>query len=288
MKRLGIVLDVESGEITGTIPVRPEFMDSTIAGRPPCRPFGITWSHEKLFIVNNRQLLVYDGHLNYMGMSSTQLQINIHQLAYRSERVWAVSPWTNSLIGVPQTHDCDVVEFDLLSQTVRRYVQREASFANDKWHFNSLLWTDESLFVAAHAFGPFSFINRYDSRTLRLSRVHRNAGHSIHGLAHHEGELFWLSTKTGQIRSDSAYCCPLPRQGFARGFAMTSGHFIVGTSTASPRSERHAGDSWIHVIDRQERAAVSEVCLRNTGSINDLRLLDEYDYGHAIDPFWST
>src|SRR5207237_16699 len=98
MKHLGIVLDLESGE-TKTIPVRPEFIDLTVAGRPPCRPFGITWSPHELFMVNNRQLLVFDKQLNFLRTSATRLQVNMHQLAYRAERVWAVSPWTNSLIG---------------------------------------------------------------------------------------------------------------------------------------------------------------------------------------------
>jgi hypothetical protein len=284
--RLGIVLDLESGE-TKTIPVRPEFIDCDVTGRAACRPFGITWSPNELFVANNKQLLVFDKQLDYVRTSTTRLQINVHQLAYMAGRVWAVSPWTNSLIGVCASSGGGAVEFDLTSHTVRPYIERDSIETDDKWHFNSLLWTEGYLFVGAHAFGGNSFINRYDGVTLRLSNVQGNAGSSIHGLARYGGELFWISTKTCEIRSDSGYRQPLSKPGYSRGFAVTSRYFIVATSEFLARGKRHAGDSWIQVIDRQQGITISEVHLPDTGSINDLRLLDEYDYGHCVEPFWS-
>lgn len=175
----------------------------------------------------------------------------------------------------------------IFPQNVRPYIQRDALDIDDKWHFNSLLWADGDLFVAAHAFGGMSFINRYDGVTLQLNNVHRDAGSSIHGLARCGDELFWISTKTGEIRSDLGYRQPLSKPGYARGFAVTSQHFIVATSEFLSRGERHAGDSWIQLIDRYQGIAINEFHLPDTGSINDLRLLDEYDYAHWIDPFWS-
>jgi len=286
MTRVGIVIDLETGE-TEVVPSRPEFIEPAVTGRPGCRPFGITWSEDELFIANNKQLLVFDKQLDFVRRSTTQLQINIHQLAYKDGRVWAVSPWTNSLIGVCRNDAVASVEFDIPSQEVRPYLQREASEADDKSHFNSLLWTGAYLFVAAHAFGGASFINRYDGITLQLDKVYRDAGSSIHGLAHDGDELFWISTKTGEIRSDSGYCLPLSRPGYARGFAVTSRYFIVATSEYLARGDRCAGDSWIQVIDRRQGSIVNEICLVDSGSINELRLLDEYDYAHCVAPFWN-
>jgi hypothetical protein len=287
MTRLGIVLDVESGETT-PIPVRPEFIEPTVEGRPSCRPFGITWSADELFIANNRQLLVFDKQLDFLCISATRLQINVHQLAYMGERVWAVSPWTNSLIGVSPNAGVTALEFDLACHELRTYVHREAYEIDDKWHFNSLLWADGYLFVAAHTFGHVSFINRYNAATLRLDDVQGQVGSSIHGLARHRGELFWISTKTGEIRSDTGYCHLLSRSGYARGFAVTDQYFIVATSEYLGRGERHAGDSWIQLIDRKDGILLHEVHLPDTGSINDIRVLDEYDYAHCVDPFWSN
>src|SRR5712671_5509100 len=81
MTRLGVVLDLKSSE-TIIIPVRPEFIEPSVEGRPPCRPFGITWSADELFIANNRQLLIFDKQLDFLRTSVTRLQINVHQLAY--------------------------------------------------------------------------------------------------------------------------------------------------------------------------------------------------------------
>ncbi len=287
MKRLAIVLDLESGE-TKTIPVHPEFIDPTVVGRVPCRPFGITWSPEELFIANNKQLLVFDKQLNFLRTAATRLQVNIHQLAYRAGRVWAVSPWTSSLIGVSLDTGVDTVEFDLVSHSIRPYIEREACEADDQFHFNSLLWADGYLFVAAHTFGDRSFINAYDEMTLRLNNTQSNAGAAIHGLARYRRELFWLSTETSEIRSDLGYRQLLTKVGYARGLALTSRYIIVATSEYLSRGQRHAGDSWVQVLDREQGIVLTEVHLRDTGSINDLRLLDEYDYAHCIDPFWGS
>lgn len=286
MRRLGIVVDLESGA-TETIPVRPEFSDPTVVGRAPCRPFGITWSAEHVFVVNNRQLLVYDTQLRFMRIARTRLQVNMHQLAYEGGRVWCVSPWTASLVGVSRDPAVETLELDLRGHGERPYVEREGSERDDVEHFNSLLWADGHLFVAAHNFGA-SFIHQYRGTTRELERVHADVGECIHGLARHRGELFWVSTATAEIRSDRGYRMPLAKPGYARGFAMTSRYFVVGTSEDFYRDLRHTGDAWIQVIDREGGEVCKEIHLRDTGSINDIRLLDEVDYAHGVAPLWDA
>src|SRR4051794_12940217 len=110
MIRLGVVLDLDSGDAT-SIPVRPEFFDPDPDGAFACRPFGITWSQNELYIANHRQLLVFDRQLSYRRTLGAPLQINVHQLAYRAGRIWAVSPRTNSLIGVRPEAEPGAVEF---------------------------------------------------------------------------------------------------------------------------------------------------------------------------------
>jgi hypothetical protein len=217
----------------------------------------------------------------------TPLQINIHQLAYHAGCIWAVSPRTNSLIGVHPNSNDSAVEFDLLGQRLRSYVPHDAKEAEDKHHFNSLLWTNEHLIVAAHNFTRPSFINCYERHTLYLEFSYFHTGFNIHGLASYQNELFWISTGTGEIRSNFGYCYQLSTQRYARGFAMTDRYFIVGISEFLHRNRRRSGDSWVQVIDRERGVLGGEFHLRGTGSINDLRLLDAYDYAHCIDPFWS-
>lgn len=283
-KRLALVVDLRTDAIT-SIPQRAEFTDASISGRPACRPFGITWSPDELYIANNRQLLSFDRRLDFQRISATRLQVNTHQIAYHAGRVWAASPWTNSLIGVSANPLVSAVEFDLQDHVLRDYCRDENTAEDDKYHFNSLLWADQNLFVAAHALGAESFINHYDSETFTLLNVLNDAGAEIHGLARHDGELFWLSTKTGELRSDAGRCLMLSRWGYARGFAVTRAYFIVGISEFLSRGSRHKGDSWIQVIDRRSEDVVHETRLRDTGSINDLRLLDEHDFAHRLDRF---
>ena len=287
MSRVAIVLNLETGAVS-SVPARPEFFDLRVANRPQCRPFGITWTEGELFVANNRQLVVLDKRLDYVRTETTTLQVNVHQLAYHSKRVWAASPWTNSLIGVPTEQDAGPLEFDLFDQTVKSYVERDAREVEDVNHVNSLLWAEDRLFVVAHNFGP-SFILCYDSATYRLDSMQYDVGLSVHGLAYRDGELYWISTKTGEIRSNKGFRIELTRPGFSRGLAFTGEYLIVAISEhRSSRTDRAYGDSWIQVIDRRDKEVVAEHLLPSTGSINDLRVLDEYDYAHCISPFWSA
>jgi hypothetical protein len=216
MKRLALVIDLASGE-TSAIPIRAEFIDPTIRGRAQCRPFGITWNASELYIVNNRQLLVFDKSFAFLRMSPVRLQQNTHQLCYNNQRAWVASPWINSLVGVPENASSSPVEFDLRKHVLHDYDSGEGSEEEDIYHFNSLLWAEGSLCVSAHGRGGPSFINQYDAETFGLLSVRdEHVGGHIHCLAWHEGELFWLSTATNEIRSDAGYCRPLSRPGYAR------------------------------------------------------------------------
>lgn len=284
-RRLALIVNLKTGQTATTILSQPDFADHTIEGRPACRPFGISWSSDKLFIVNNRQLLAFDSCLGYCEKLPVRLQVNCHQAAFRESSIWIVSPWTNSLIAVPLSQGT-IREFHPLLGRLVRYRSRESSEGDDRVHFNSILWSGTNMFLAAHAFGENSFILRYDAATLNLLEVYQNVGSSIHGLAFDKGALFWLSTGTRELWSSSGLRLPIATSGYARGFAMTKKHFVIATSEFLSRDERNSGDSWIRVLDRKRLVVTNEIQLQDTGSINDLRLLDEYDYAHQIEPFW--
>ena len=248
--RVGVVVDVETAAVVD-IPARPEFFDESIKNRPSFRPFGITWMGTECFIANNRQLIVFDRALNFTRIDDTPLQGNVHQLARGNGRIWAVSPWTNSLIGVsPDAKGLGrAVEFHAFRQKVEQYDCREASESDDEYHINSLLWAEGQLYVVAHNFGP-SFILRYAAETMKLSGMHVDVGLAVHGLARYDDELFWISTQTFEVRSSNGYRIDLPNPGFARGFAMSDDFIIVATSEHRvSRADRRNGDSSIHVYN---------------------------------------
>jgi hypothetical protein len=286
MRRIGLVLDLATGAVT-EVPSRPEFRDAAVVGRAPTRPFGITWNEREVYVANNRQLLVFDHALAYLRTEATRLQVNTHQLAYRAPYVWAASPWTNSLIAAPvDGASAEPLEFDVFAQRLRPYTQAEGRKDDDRNHLNSLLWTPDRFFVAAHNLGAPSFILCFDAATFRLVSIQSDVGLATHGLAYHGGELFWISTKTGEIRSDRGYRLPLGRAGFARGFAFDGEHFVVAVSEDRTRAERAGGDAWVLVFAKDGGTLLADHHLRGCGSVNDLRLLDAADYAHGVAPLW--
>ncbi len=286
LKRLALVLDLSNGHYE-SIPVRPEFIDETVRGRAPCRPFGISWSLSEVYIANNKQLLVLDKNLNYLRTSPVSLQVNIHQLAFFDQRVWAVSPWTNSLIGVHPDRDVPALEFCLLTDMMRPYCQQSGTDDDDEYHFNSVLWSNGGLYIGAHCFGGPSFIKCYRDQPLKLDKTLTGIGHAIHGIAYDRGVLYWLSTNTREIRSSSGVKIPLQRAGYARGFGMTEDFYVVAISEYLSRTQRVTGDSWVQQICRNTGEMVREFHLPSTGSINDLRIVDCYDFGHCVMPLWN-
>ncbi len=281
MQRVAVVLDLQTGRET-PIFARSEFKDPLIKGRPSCRPFGITWSRDLLYIANNRQLLVFDKQFQYQRTHPLPLQPNIHQIAYRDGWIWAVSPWTNSLIGVAED-SARAIEFDLLEYATRPYLERVGDEADDRHHFNSLLWHKDRLFVSAHAFGVGSFILEFDPARLLLVGAFADVGSEIHGLAHDGNELLWVSTGTAEVRSESGRCWKLREDGYARGFAVTDRFLVVGVSSRAHRNRRSCGDGWIELISRHDGQLIDKWRLVGSGSLNDLRILDEYDYAHQVD-----
>ena len=283
MERICAIVDLKTGDVR-SVPVEPRFIDRSVVGHFPCRPFGITWNETELFIANNKQLLVFNASLRYQRTETVSLQVNTHQLAYHADRVWAVSPWTNSLIGLSPNATLDPLEFDLFDQIMKPYLFRQAFERDDMQHVNSLLWTQDRLFVAAHNHGRPSFIIQYNTDSMRAEFIEFNAGVNIHGLAMRNGELFWISTKTREIRSNRGRRVYLQRDGYARGFALTQDYFIVAISETLSRDKRCGGDSWIQLLDDAGHL-LCEHHLRATGGINDLRLLDEYDFAHGVAPY---
>ena len=279
-KRLALILDLDSRKVIDCIPVQEKFIDSTVVGRPQCRPFGITWTENELFVANNNQLISFDKSLNFKYIISNALEINVHQLAYREGRVWAVSPWTNSLIGLSTACKRESLIFCLLTHKFRKYNRYSGAVKNDIAHFNSLLWGEESFYVTAHAFGEGSFIISYDAVTGKPLCLYEDVGKSIHGIACCDRQPYWLSTGTLEIRSNCGLKVPVSQQGYLRGFAVTDQYFVVGISQFLSRNARVGGDSWIQVIERRNLSLESEIHLKDTGSLNVLRLLDIIDYAH--------
>jgi hypothetical protein len=284
--RLAIVIDLLTGEVR-EIPVLPEFANYGRVGRELCYPFGITWTDENLFVSNNEQLLMFDKNLEFVRVHKTQLQKNIHQLAFRDGRVWAVSPWTNSVIGVSIIGKQPDLELFVDDDLVLPYVERESNEGADRCHLNSILWTHKSMYVAAHNLKNPSKIHRFEADTLKRVKTFENVGSAMHGLALDGDEMFWISSGTDELKSNKGLILPLGTAGFPRGLIVTQDVFVVTVSEFLSRHERWGGWSRLIVLDRRDHSVIDELHFADTGSINDIRLLDGDDYAHGVKPFHS-
>jgi hypothetical protein len=176
-------------------------------------------------------------------------------------------------------------ELDPLTGQIKIIGRRDLNQNSDTYHFNGLLWTKDRLFVTAHAFGEGSFILEIDGSSLQIVRRLDNVGSMIHGIGCHDRQLFWLSSGTEEICSSYGLRHRLNRSGFARGLAITQNSFVVGISERKSRDDRLDGNSWIQVISRRSLELEAEFFIKNTGSLNDLRVCDEFDYAHWQEPF---
>lgn len=179
----------------------------------------------------------------------------------------------------------DAVEFDLVTRKLGQYTPRDSD-SKDRHHFNSLLSVGGRMYVAAHNAGHPSFISTYDALTFQPGESLGAVGKSIHGLAYDRGELFGLSSADRELRSNRGLRLTIANKGFPRGFAVTRDLFIVGVSEIRNRGERMRGDSWLYIICRHSNSVLHTIQLPDTGGINDLRLLDAFDFAHARPPLW--
>lgn len=282
-EKVAVILDTDANR-EHCIPTRTSFFDDCVVGRASCRPFGITWDEGALYIVNNSQLIYFDSSFRFKRQEDRLLHTNCHQAVARGGLLWIASPWTNSILQVCPTSAQFVQELNPLTGEISKSRNHDRNLNADIYHFNSLLWVRNRLFIAAHAFGPKSFILEIDGRSFRIVRRVEKVGSMIHGIGYHDGELIWLSSGTGEIRSSFGLRHPLSRNGFARGLSVTEDTFVVGISERRSRGARCSGNSWIQLIDRQTLELKEEFLIEDSGSLNDLRVIDIFDYAHWQDP----
>ncbi len=282
-EKIAVIINVD-GRVVDHIPADASFFDRNVKGRDACRPFGITWDLESLYIINNSQLLEYGFDFRLKARHDHVLHTNCHQAVMRDGLLWVASPWTNTIFCVCPARAAVIWELNPLAGRMARPETRDPNQNSDLYHFNGLLWAEERLFVTAHAFGPRSFILELDGRSHQLVRRFDNVGSMIHGIGYQDNQLFWLSSGTGELCSSQGLRHPLSRSGFARGLALSKETFVVGISERRSRDERFSGHSWIQLIDRRSLELVNEFFIEDAGSINELRLCDVFDYAHWRDP----
>lgn len=272
------ILDSESG-IINNYPFPNEIKNgaSFIHG-----PFGITWSKNNLYILSFRSVCVFNKRLRFIGLLLNDLPVSTHQILYKNEILWLVNPLTDALIQCKNNH--------LSYFNLRTYEFTDSHPSKDDiYHFNSIAIKNDKLYTSAHHHKNPSFILQFQYPEMKfLNRT--EMGRQIHNIFVDDNEEIYTLDSAGSkcIISSGGKIIPIGvhRLQFMRGMAVTKDYFIIGVFKESTHKQSRAhGNGFIKVISRKTLLLEKEFFIPNSGDLSDIRVLDEFDYSHNIEPF---
>ena len=255
------------------------------------RPFGITWDQDNLYIATPRRILVFDKHFKYQRTLLDNLTPGIHQILLYDERLWMVSPRLNC-VKIYSFKDGSMKYFlpeEQIVQTTKpkqKPIPGRTKYIYDLHHFNSILIKKDKLYISAHNFDKPSYVMVFGYPDLKL-KYRIRLGKKIHCIGDDDAMYVCDSSGSRCVISDRGHKIAMgaDSKDFLRGMVITSSHICA---THFPfqveRAERHNGNSYLTVLDRSNSQRV-QYPLKNVGNVNDLRVLDEYDFAHGIGVF---
>jgi len=159
----------------------------------------------------------------------------------------------------------------------------------DRYHFNSLYFTDHRLYVLAHNWGYGSFALELDFpgldeflRRPRVKHIHTGLGNQAHDIFVESSRLHVLDSGNGRLliagEDPSSPCTKDRKQSFARGLAVNADHFFIGHGSFAKREDRVTGPTQISVLDRKSLKVLAVVDIGPFGNPCDLLIVSERDW----------
>lgn len=233
-------------------------------------------------------------------------------VSFPDRRYWAI-PETRGvhqirchegLIWLMSCRDPELVVFDPESGTVMGTVSLASlvpkelqhpippEHPTDRYHFNSLYFLKDRLFVLAHNWGYGSFALELDYpglveflRRPRVVHTHTGLGNQAHDIYVEANRLHVLDSGNGRLliagKDSSTSNTKDQKQSFARGLAVNASHFFIGHGSFAKREERVTGPTQISVLDRQTLEVLSVVDVGSFGNPCDLLLVSERDWSDS-------
>jgi hypothetical protein len=167
---------------------------------------------------------------------------------------------------------------------------------DDPYHFNSLYFARQRLFVLAHNwwYGSFVLELAYAGaesffREPRLIRAHSGLGNQSHDIYADRQSLYILDSGNARLLSSDGSSVILgPAQEgshcFPRGLAVSRRFFYAGHGTFGTREERSTGPTQITVIDRKNLHIEAVLHIGPYGNPCDLLLVSEVDWSDTAKP----
>jgi hypothetical protein len=260
-------------------------------------PFGITWSQDNLYVATPGRILVFDSQFKYQQTLLENLSLGIHQILLYDERLWMVSPRINA-VKIYSFKDNSMKYFCPKEQTISinkpprvmvsgRDNTPQGRYLYDVHHFNSILIKENKLYISAHNFNLPSFLLVFSYHGLVLQET-IEMGFKIHDIGVDDAVYVCDSSGTRRVISNKGHAFSMGahyQQSFLRGMVITDSH-ICATHFPfkSKREDRRRGHAYLSIVHRLTGER-EEFKLENVGNVNDLRILDEWDYAHGIKPF---
>jgi len=229
-----LTVDIESGE-------------TAVAHRGQGLYYGIAYSNDEIFVAARGRpvspkeerateagsILVFDYALNLKRtLRPTFALRDMHQIVYYDGCLW-----------VTCAYDDRVAIYD--GDAWRGWHPAPVSSEPDTFHFNSIIFADDHLFLLAHNNGA-SDIWKFAYPELRLIEK-MSLGNLSHNIWKEDGVFFTCSSGEGRILSSAGL--DVPTGGFPRGIVVCPGAIVVGVSESVERDERDFTSSALHVFD---------------------------------------
>ena len=214
----------------------------------------------------------------------------LHQIRCHEGLIWLMSCRDPELV-VFDPESGSVIGTVSLASLVPRELQHPipSEHPTDRYHFNSLYFAKERLFVLAHNWGYGSFALELDYpgvdeflRRPRVVQTHTGLGNQSHDIYVEDNRLHVLDSGNGRLliagedsRSSGA---KEQKQSFARGLAVNADHFFIGHGSFAKRDERVTGPTQISVLDRRTLEVLAVVDVGQFGNPCDLLMVSERDW----------
>jgi hypothetical protein len=211
---------------------------------------------------------------------------DLHQIRFHDDLVWIVNGRRPELLAVDPVTRTTVGQAplaDLVPAGFRH--DPPVDHPEDYFHFNSLFFRQDRLFVLAHNWDHGSFVLEFlyqDAasflRDPRLLRIHADLGMQSHDVFHDGQTLFVLDSAHGRLATNDGRACVVglteQRRGYLRGLAVPDSYFYIGQGSFSDaRIDRLTGMSWISVVDRKTLEVAAMIEVGPYGNTCDLLLL---------------
>lgn len=262
----------------------PEFKEYYNRWEPVCDYYGITWHKNKIYITcdqtPSRLLEVSNKKINILRPPANSVQIlRAHQIITIENDILILSAENDALFKFNIIRQ-EWSVFHLPHNNNFNIISRKSLY-----HPNSLIFKNNELIVLCLLDTSLTKSNqkktkifRYEYPTMKLKKEEM-----LDTPAHHIWEIdrkeWYLDSGNRLIRSLDGEAIQIMNKGWLRGVGVGENEMIVGLShKASDRNQRRYKFGQILIIDRKNYK--TDYVEFPFGNINDIRLVNEFDFAH--------